>query len=191
MLHEPVARVMREFEHGAAVLKVTAQWVEHNGAIVNVLYIRSADSAVPTDKQVVSQLCIFIVIGASEVIFAYYSGHKLCKLVIFPAVRADYRLRQVIDQIRPNVFNGALDYRRHGTRLAGILLGNIAPMVAAVHSFASVKPCAFGCVCIVVFSEKRIKLFRFFRFGGLRRCRRRKYDIVHFKYPFLFFCIER
>ena len=109
MLHEPVARVMREFEHGAAVLKVTAQRVEHNGAIVNVLYIRSADSAVririkadllhavPADKQVVRQLCIFIVIGASEVIFAYYSGHKLCKLVIFPAVRADYRLRQIID----------------------------------------------------------------------------------------------
>ena len=109
MLHEPVARVMREPEHGAAVLKVTAQRVEHNGAVVNVLYVRSADSAVririkadllhavPADKQVVSQLCIFIVIGASEVIFAYYSGHKLCKLVVFPAVRTDYRLRQVID----------------------------------------------------------------------------------------------
>ena len=73
------------------------------------LYVRSADSAVriwikadllhavPADKQVVRQLCIFIVIGASEVIFAYYSGHKLCKLVVFPAVRADYRLRQIID----------------------------------------------------------------------------------------------
>ena len=117
MLHEPVARVMREFEHGAAVLKVTAQWVEHmEGVTVPIppqvhprLYVRSADSAVririkadllhavPADKQVVSQLCIFIVIGASEMIFAYYSGHKLCKLVIFPAVRADYRLRQVID----------------------------------------------------------------------------------------------
>ena len=151
MLLEPFARAMGEFEHGAPLLQIGDKGIEHDAAVVHLAYIGAADAvvghgieayllnAVTSDYEVVGHERIFLVIAAPDVVFLYDVGHEFGKLFIALDVRRDDRLREVVEKIRANILDSAVDDRRDGSRFARLAHGYACPVVAVVHSLAELK----------------------------------------------------
>ncbi|CCX41580.1 unknown [Clostridium sp. CAG:1024] len=152
---DPAARAELDLKHRAPLLKRRGERVEQDASVVHMPDERAAQAAVfrgvvadllhriAADEQIVDELAVFARVAGCVMVLPDDRLDDARHVPVPGALRRNDRVRNAIHQIRADVLDRGLDHGRDGPRLGCVRLGNVVPMISAVHLFAVRKPLPF------------------------------------------------